>query len=118
VIKLTFVIYRRPELSVEEFHRYWQEQHGPLIQSYKDTLRIRRYVQTHTLRPGPRRPGGMGEPHDGVAELWWESLADFDAAVTSEEARLAARVIVEDESKFIDFTRSSIALAEEIVFVE
>jgi hypothetical protein len=30
VIKLVFVIRRREDLTPQEFHRYWLEEHGPL----------------------------------------------------------------------------------------
>src|SRR5919109_5525659 len=49
MIKLVFVIRRREELSPEEFHRYWLEEHGPLARRLLEELGARRYVQTHTL---------------------------------------------------------------------
>ena len=32
-----------------EFHRYWKDEHGPLVRSVAQTLGIRRYVQSHTI---------------------------------------------------------------------
>jgi uncharacterized protein (TIGR02118 family) len=118
VIKLTYVLRRRPELSEEEFHRYWYEVHGPLVRSVKDVLRIKLYVQVHTIAEGGRRPGGMQEVHDGIAELWWDSMEDLRAPRETEEGRAAARLLAEDEAKFIDFSRSSIAIAEERPIIE
>src|SRR5262249_44643417 len=49
VVTLVFVLPRRPGLAEEEFHRYWREQHAPLVRKHADALGIRRYSQMHTL---------------------------------------------------------------------
>ena len=75
MIKLTFCLVRLPHLSREEFQSYWYDQHGPLVASVKEALKIRRYVQTHSLpvevadslRTTRDAPAG----YDGVAQLWW-----------------------------------------------
>ena len=52
VIKLVFCLRRRSELSREEFQRYWRETHAPLVRDHGAVLRIRRYLQVHTLPAG------------------------------------------------------------------
>ncbi len=52
MVKLIYCITRKPGMSVDEFQRYWRETHGPLVRRHATTLRIRRYVQTHTLEDG------------------------------------------------------------------
>ena len=54
------------------------------------TLRIRRYVQSHTvddpLYDGLRTARtGMHEPFDGIASLWWDSREDLVAAMSTDE---------------------------------
>ena len=49
MIKLTFALVRRPELTREQFQDYWLGVHAPLVASVRDALRIRRYVQLHSL---------------------------------------------------------------------
>ena len=49
MVKLVFCVRRRAELSREECQRYWRENHAPLVQRHAEVLRVRRYVQTHTL---------------------------------------------------------------------
>ena len=49
MIKLVYCLRRLPELSREEFQRYWRENHGPLVRERADALGIRRYIQVHTL---------------------------------------------------------------------
>ena len=73
MIKLTFVLTRRPELTREAFQVYWFDHHAPLVASVKDVLRIRRYVQLHSLPAEVsetlRQSRGGPEGYDGVAQL-------------------------------------------------
>ena len=117
MVKLVFAIRRRADLSEEEFHRYWLEEHGPLARGLLAALGASRYVQTHTVDPALNRAlaGGRGtaEAYDGVAEISWDSRDTFLAASTSEEGQRANATLAEDEAKFIDLERSSLFLAEE-----
>ena len=117
MIKLVYCLRRLPELSRQEFQRYWRENHAPLVKMHSQTLRIRRYVQVHTsddpvsealraTRPGP-------EPYDGVAELWYDSAEDMMAGATTPEGRQASRELLEDEKRFIDISQSPIWIATE-----
>jgi hypothetical protein len=45
--------------------------------------------------------------------VWWDSLEDFNSGGVVKDRAEAARALLEDESKFIDFERSSIFLTEE-----
>ena len=48
-----------------------------------------------------------------MAELWWDSLDDLVSVFASEAGQAAAQTLMEDEAKFIDFSRSSLFLTEE-----
>lgn len=117
MIKLTFCLRRRPELSWEEFSRYWREVHAPLVAERAEVLGIVRYVQVRTLdRPElhdayRRRNGGAPEPFDGIAELWFDETRF--AQPPSEEARRAARELLDDERRFIDLPNSPMWVGEE-----
>jgi uncharacterized protein (TIGR02118 family) len=117
MFKLTFCLRRKPGMSLEEFQRYWREEHAPLVAERAEVLDITRYVQVHTLDLADvhaglqARNGGSPEPFDGVAELWFESLeamASDDAAVQQALADL-----LEDEGKFVDLPSSPMWLAQE-----
>ncbi len=123
MIRLNFPLHRVPNLSRAEFQRYWRETHGPLVASAARALRIRRYLQSHSvddpLYDGLRAARtGMHEPFDGVACLWWDSRDDLLAALASEAGRKAGAVLLEDEKRFIDFSRSTLFATKEIVFVD
>tara|TARA_R100000900_G_scaffold90923_1_gene70648 strand:+ start:357 stop:737 length:381 start_codon:yes stop_codon:yes gene_type:complete len=122
MIRITFCLTKRDELGLEEFQDYWLNKHAPLVKSVAGDLRIKRYVQLHTREwaenDGARvsRAGSLEAApaiYDGVAELWWESLEDLRAATATEEGRQAGRLLLEDEAKFIDFSRSPLWYGEE-----
>jgi len=122
VIKLTFCLVRAPHLSREDFQRYWLERHGPLVRSVAPALRIKRYVQSHTLTTpidsGLRRARRAPEGYDGVAELWWDSLEDLTAGGATPEGRAAGTRLLDDERTFIDLARSPLWLAEEHAIID
>ncbi len=110
MIKLTFCLHRLPHLSRSAFQAYWRDQHAPLVESHRSALRIRRYVQSHALsdalNDAVRAGRSAPEMYDGVALLWWESLAELEAAMTSPEGSMAGAALLADERKFIDLPRS------------
>jgi len=118
MIRLTFVLRRRPELSREEFQEYWRRRHGPLVAAHSTRLGIFRYVQVHTVDDPvndqmAQARGGMEPPYDGVAELWWWTREQIVEALQDRAAQEAAAELVEDERKFIDLERSPLWLAHE-----
>jgi uncharacterized protein (TIGR02118 family) len=118
MIRLVYVLRRLPNLSRQEFQTYWRDTHGPLVAKFSTLMRVRRYVQTHTLDDPIndllQAPRGTGEPYDGVAELWWNHEDEVVAGVGSPEGQEAAEALFEDEKKFIDFSRSSIYWGTEL----
>jgi uncharacterized protein (TIGR02118 family) len=123
VIKLVFSLRRRPEMTRDEFQAYWRDQHAPLVSRHAEALRIRRYVQTHArasevaaAQSGAR--GSEPDVYDGQAELWWDSLDDVIAAVSTPAGQQAATELLEDERRFIDLERSPLWIGEEHVVVD
>ena len=118
MIKLLFCLRRLPALSLAEFHRYWFEQHAPLVQACAPKLNLRRYVQNPgfedpRLAPTIEARGSALPPFDGVAELWWDSPKDLLRAAESREGRAAGRALLEDERRFIDLANSRLIYATE-----
>jgi uncharacterized protein (TIGR02118 family) len=117
MVKLVFCLHRLPNLTLPEFQTYWHETHGPLVARHADTLRIGRYVQTHTVdvpvNAALQATRGGPEPYDGVAEIWWDSVDDLVAGTATAEGQRAARELLDDERRFIDLARSPLWLAEE-----
>jgi len=118
MIKLVYVVCRRADVSEADFHRYWLEKHGPLVRSFAKAIRARKYIQSHTMVPmeqarqaAQRR--GMGEPYDGITEVWWDSTEEFNAGSATPEGQAAARALLEDEARFVDLKRSTIFVTDE-----
>lgn len=118
MIKVTYCLRRKPGMSWEEFSRYWREEHGPLVASKAEVLGIRRYVQVRTVDSPElhtmlqRRNDGSPEPFDGIAEIWLDDVETFQHPA-GEEARKAARALLEDERRFIDMSASPMWVGEE-----
>jgi uncharacterized protein (TIGR02118 family) len=111
MIKILGLIKRLPHLSFKEFDDHWRLQHGPLIRSYAEILRIKRYIQTPMMQDEDLQArirtsrGSLESSFDGLAELWCDSIEDMLAARGTEEGKAALRAIVEDEHRFIDLSR-------------
>lgn len=118
MIRLVFVLRRKPELTRDAFQDYWRNQHGPLVASFQNTLGIHRYVQTHTMNDpaneaAQKARGEMEPEYDGVAELWWESEQELTKRLQENTAQKAGAALLEDERKFIDLTNSPLWFAYE-----
>jgi uncharacterized protein (TIGR02118 family) len=108
MIKLSFLVTRRPDLTRAEFEEYWTEKHTPLVTSLPETgTLIRRYVQLH-LVDGP--DGLPAAPYDGVAEVW---VDDMDAVLQLFGSENFTTVVAEDENRFLDREKTVVLIAEE-----
>ena len=122
MVKLTFCLRRRPDLSFEEFSTYWGDVHAPLVAARAPLLGIKRYVQVRTADVAAlhaalqRRNGGSPEPFDGIAELWFDSVESFTAS-RDPNAQAAAAELLEDERRFIDLASSPMWLGDERIIV-
>ncbi len=121
MIKLVFCLHRKQGLTPEQFRDYWENRHGPLVQQHAEALGIQRYVQSYTINDErfARVADARGAPtgYDGVAELWFTSLADMAACGATPEGKAAGKALIEDEGRFIDLARSPLWISEEKEFV-
>lgn len=108
--QVLFCLRRRPEMTFDEFDAYWRGVHGPLVVSLAGILGIRHYVQRPRLSDRVFDQLAVSReappPFDGITEL-----EISHAALTKplpDEARRAARTLIEDERKFIDLPASPI----------
>ena len=121
MIKLTFCLVRLPHLSREAFQAYWFDTHGPLVASVAETLKIRRYVQLHSLPETVNAGVGASRQappeFDGVAQLWFDSLEALAENGRRPEAQAAGALLLEDERRFIDLPKSPLWWGQERVVV-
>lgn len=121
MIKINYLMRRKPHLSLEEFQFYWSEKHPKAApEDAFSTLGIKRYVQVLPLETdarnlviGPRT--GLAEPFDGIAELWVESMEALERDWSTEKAKEYIEIFFKDEQNFIDWTRSTILVSKEYI---
>ena len=104
VLKFLVVLYRRPDLSREQFQETLRGDHAALAGRLPG---LRRYVQNHLERdPNRKHPGW-----DAVIELYWDDWPGMEAAWASPEGKLATDHLAE----FADLSRSTWAVVQEEV---
>lgn len=117
MIKFVMCLTRHPDLSRSAFKDYWMNQHGPYFMKNAAVIGAKRYVQSQTLdspvNRGLRDSRGMMAEFDGVAEVWFESEDAFVQGMSSPEGQKLGAALLEDESKFVDHSKSSAFLVEE-----
>ncbi|MDP6568106.1 MAG: EthD domain-containing protein [Alphaproteobacteria bacterium] len=116
MLNLVFCLRRQPEISLEEFQRYWREHHGPLMRRNMAAFGAARYEQWHAMdgeeAEALNKSRGGPAGFDGVAVVWWDDLAAFRAGTGTEDGRAAGREMYQDELNFIDLENSPIFLTE------
>jgi len=108
MIKMSYFLTRRADLTFEQFSDYWQNKHWPLIISLGSAKEnTRRYVQQHSI--GGLPDGLAAAPYDGYAEVWFDDLAALERMVTSPEWT----IVQKDELNFLDISKTVILFTEE-----
>jgi uncharacterized protein (TIGR02118 family) len=94
--KIISVLARKPEQTVEQFVKHWEEVHAPLVKSVpgvvRYTLSIVKGSSTRTDGVGP-----LEQPAHGFAELWFEDMASLQKAVASD----AVKALLRDGTLFV-----------------
>ena len=117
MVKLVYCLRKKEEVSQEEFHRYWREEHGPLVTSFTKNIDAVKYVQSHTIdtpiNQGLIESRGLAAPYDGITEVWWRNEGALAAAMATDEGAAAFQALLNDESGFIDFSQSRVFITKE-----
>ena len=106
MIKLVYCLRKKADVSQEEFHRYWREQHAPLVTSVAEHSRCIKYIQSHTLDTSLNdmfvESRGLAPAYDGITECWWESEEDYLAGLGSPQMRERGAEFLAAEADFVD----------------
>ncbi|MCA9152873.1 MAG: EthD domain-containing protein [Planctomycetales bacterium] len=117
MIKFVMCLTRHPDLSRDEFRDYWMHKHGPFFMKNAAVIGAKKYIQSHTIdspvNNGLRESRGMLPEFDGVAEVWFDSEEALINGMSSPEGQKLAAALLEDESKFVDHSKSSAFIVEE-----
>ena len=113
LLKVSCLLTRRPDLTHEQFFRYWTEKHTPMLSKPQPGApKVYRYVQLHPI--DDTVPALQTAPYDGVAEIWFESLEDVAVMFTSAYYK---SVVAADEEKFLDRSKTVFLYAHEKTIV-
>jgi len=110
MIKLMALLFKKPGLTDEEFQRYWKEKHGALVK--KIIPGLRKYTQNHFLKlPGLKYEG------DGFVELWFDDLETVKKYLAWRQTD-GGRVLLDDEDKFVDRSKTVRYVVEEYFVIK
>lgn len=104
MIKLIALVSRRPDLTVDEFARYWIDVHAPLAAA-QEPLGYSINVRTE------HQPDDALGDVDGVAEIWWRDYGHMEAGLSSSAGVIAAA----DVANFADSVRFVVATEHEVI---
>jgi len=106
MLKFIVILYKRPDLSEEEFLKYYRETHGPMAEKLPG---IRRYAQNFVAKDPKREHPGWS----AVAELYFDDWEAMEAAWATPEGEAATS----DLENFADLTRTTWSVVEEAVVI-
>lgn len=102
MLKFMVVLYRKPGITEEEFHRFLREVHGPMALKLPG---LRRYVQNHTVPDAKRKHPGW----EAIVELYFDDVESMEAAWATREGEAATA----DVAEFADLSRTTWSVVEE-----
>ena len=99
---------RKPDLTVEDFQRYWRETHAALAAKIPG---VGRYVVSATRASA--YAAGRTPPYDGVALMWFNSPDALKSAAASPEYQ----ALIADRANFLSAAHPPFILTREHVIV-
>ena len=100
--KAIFTLYRRPDMSGDEFRDYWRNTHGPISAKLPG---LNKYVQNHALATEEGEPAIAG-----IAEVYFDSVETMQDALASPEGEAA----LADLPNFTDAERTITIIVDEV----
>jgi uncharacterized protein (TIGR02118 family) len=102
MLKFMVVLYKKPAMSEEEFHRFLRKVHGPMALKIPG---LRRYKQNHVVEDRKRKHPGWS----AIVELFFEDWDAMEAAWATPEGEAATA----DVAEFADLSRTTWSVVEE-----
>ena len=118
MLKQVVFLKKRDDLTMEQFMDYYENQHSQLSKKLgaKPALpNAQRYVRRYIKPEKNPLTGEVLHPgYDCIMEIWWNSRADFEAAMSglADPAMLQTRL--EDERKLFASNSNPVCIVEEV----
>lgn len=106
MLKFMVVVYRRSDLTPEQFRRHLEDVHAPLAKALPG---LRKYRQNHVLPDAARNHPGW----DAVIELYFDNRASMEAAWQSPQGAASDA----DLPLFADLDRTTWSVVEEVTLL-
>lgn len=106
MLKFMVVIYRRPDLSLEQFRRHLEQVHAPLV---KKLPGVRKYLQNYAVSDLKRKHPGW----DAIVEVYFDSREAMEAAWATPEGAASDA----DLPLFADLARTTWSVVEEVTLL-
>jgi len=103
MLKFMVVVYRRPDLTPEQFRQHFEQVHGPLA---KNLPGLKKYTQNYVCDDPEREAPGW----DAIVELYFDNRSAMEAAWASPQGAASDA----DLPAFADMTRTTWSVVEEV----
>lgn len=122
LVKMFYCLRHPTNQRLDEAQLYWRTNHGPIVRGLANAWRLKRYLQVHYYADPVEQDfrnarGTIVAPYTGHAELWFDH-ADLTNFGSIPGAVRAMKIAIDDEAKFIDFTRSAMWIGKEHVIID
>jgi uncharacterized protein (TIGR02118 family) len=106
MVRLTCLLRRKKGMSPAEFHRHWEQVHGPLIPTTRSGSHVLRYEQ----HPRPLSDYGDADDsgYDGVTVQWFASMDEYRAHMAEDDFA----TVWKDIETFLDTDRLEFVVTE------
>ena len=117
MIRLVYCVSRREDVPIEDFRRFWSDEHfAGLLKEYNKLYKTvgskKNLVLKVPMNAIILERQGTRKPYDGVIEMWWDSAKELVAVNDTPEADALRRKLGEYEAQFIDKSRSALFFTE------
>ncbi|TAK99289.1 MAG: EthD family reductase [Rhodospirillaceae bacterium] len=111
--KVLMFFKRKPGLTFQQFKDYYESTHAKLGDKYLRATALK--YQRRYLRPISHPVGDVEteSDFDCVTEVWFENAGQWKEMAAKVAAPDEAKIVVEDEARFMDRSKTRMYVAEE-----
>jgi uncharacterized protein (TIGR02118 family) len=109
MIKVVTLLFKRPDLSAEEFRHYYESHHRFLGEKYLSPHALK-YMRRYPILAGD---GAETPGFDVMMEVWFDNYYSMEAAMADMSTEAAQRELAEDEEQLFDRERTQSFIVDE-----
>ena len=109
MIKIVTLLFKRSDLSAEEFRDYYESHHRFLGEKYLSPHALK-YIRRYPILAGD---GAETPGFDVMMEVWFDNYYSMEAAMADMGTEAAQRELAEDEEQLFDRDRTQSFIVDE-----